>query len=945
MSGANETPDAFRNRLPENHTCFSKMPNERHQSNKELSHADLGSAFADTSASTPTSTLASQPSDNCPSLEALSGLLSGEPSEQTLTEHLAHCRHCLRELDRLSDQTPLNELRSRLSPNGFIATWLDRPTEDSELGTLAGFSIESQIATGGMGVVYRGRDKRLGRQVAVKVLKRIDHPQSAERFLRETRAAAKLQNDHVVPVYESGLAKDGRPFLVMPLIEGETLAQKIRRGGLEPRDAAEIIRQIAIALSAAHNLGLIHRDVKPANIMLDSTDNRAKLTDFGLVRSTDDATLTQADVLTGTPEYMSPEQATGRPEPDARSDIYSLGISLYESLVGTVPYKGRPLEILDQHRHGQPVAPAQINRSVDDSLNTICLKCLAREPERRYQTAAELADDLQRFLSGRPILAKPPTPWARLLLWTRRNPMIATSLAAVVATLLLGSIVSTSLWLQSAANAREAQGLATELSANQEQLQIALEVSESQRNRAQRRFDDLRKLANQLLFEIYPQVEYLENSLAAREAIITSALQYLDDLYLESNDDIELQAELATAYEKIGELIGVLGNSNLGDKRSGLDNYFKAQELREAVYLSDPSCPQGLEKLANNYFVVARTYWFGDQIPESMAAFEAAIRFQRERILVEPDSESAANKLVVILIESANIPSWEGQFDRANEIYDEAQQILESLIESAPENPEYKKTFARLLRAVSRIQSATGDVAAGEAALLKAIDIGQELIEIYPDDFSVERSVWISRHLLGELYIKNNLAEKAVTACTAAVEFPRSVLEREPANAFIALDLGNAYFNLARSYRQQEIFDLSREHANNALLVMQTLVDAHPEDREYQRNLAIYLLEIARADVGLADYQAALTTIDRAIEQLSPLAFSESASVYSLYDLGFAHRLAAQAHHHLNQQEQALSAIDEAIRLITLLRDTGAQQANEELFADLASEREKYSSR
>ncbi|MBX3418621.1 MAG: serine/threonine protein kinase [Pirellulaceae bacterium] len=921
------------------------MPNERHQSNKELSHAGLGSAFADTSASTPTSTLASQPSDNCPSLEALSGLLSGEPSEQTLTEHLAHCRHCLRELDRLSNQTPLNELRSRLSPNGFIATWLDRPTEDSELGTLAGFSIESQIATGGMGVVYRGRDKRLGRQVAVKVLKRIDHPQSAERFLRETRAAAKLQNDHVVPVYESGLAKDGRPFLVMPLIEGETLAQKIRRGGLEPRDAAEIIRQIAIALSAAHNLGLIHRDVKPANIMLDSTDNRAKLTDFGLVRSTDDATLTQADVLTGTPEYMSPEQATGRPEPDARSDIYSLGISLYESLVGTVPYKGRPLEILDQHRHGQPVAPAQINRSVDDSLNTICLKCLAREPERRYQTAAELADDLQRFLSGRPILAKPPTPWARLLLWTRRNPTIATSLAAVIAILLLGSIVSTSLWLQSAANAREAQGLATELSANQEQLQIALEVSESQRNRAQRRFDDLRKLANQLLFEIYPQVEYLENSLAAREAIITSALQYLDDLYLESNDDIELQAELATAYEKIGELIGVLGNSNLGDKRSGLDNYFKAQELREAVYLSDPSSPQGLEKLANNYFVVARTYWSGDQIPESTAAFEAAIRFQRERILVEPDSESAANKLAVILIESANIPSWDGQFDRANEIYDEAQQILESLIESAPENPEYKKTFARLLRAVSRIHSATGDVAAGEAALLKAIDIGQELIEIYPDDFSVARSVWISRHLLGELYIKNNLAEKAVTACTAAVEFPRSVLEREPANAFIALDLGNAYFNLARSYRQQEIFDLSREHANNALLVMQTLVEAHPEDREYQRNLAIYLLEIARADVGLADYQAALTTIDRAIEQLSPLAFSESASVYSLYDLGFAHRLAAQAHHHLNQQEQALSAIDEAIRLITLLRDTGAQQANEELFADLASEREKYSSR
>jgi len=926
------------------------MANERIPSTNDSRRSRPDSNSPTSSSSSPNADLFADPqshastgsSAQCPTIEVLDHLLSGEVVDHSLTEHIARCRDCQRELDRLSDVTPLNELRRQFDSSHFVATWLEPTGEADALGTLAGFRIEQQIGAGGMGVVYCGRDERLGRQVAVKVLKRIDHPQAADRFLRETRAAAKLLHDHVVPVYASGLARDGRPYLVMPLIEGETLAQRLRREPLIPRDAASIVYQIAQALAAAHGAGLVHRDVKPANIMLDRADGRAKLTDFGLVRALDDATLTQADVLTGTPEYMSPEQAAGLAEIDARSDIYSLGVSLYECLTGTVPYRGRPLEILDQHRFGVPLPPFSLNRSVGDSLNTICLKCLAREPQWRYQTATELAEDLQRFLNGMPILAKPTPPWMRLLLWARRKPAVASSLVIVIATLLIGSIVSTMLWLQSASNARQAQNFAAELSNNQQQLQAALEVSESQRARAQRRFDDLRQLSNALLFEIYPQVEYLENSLAAREAIITSALQYLDDLFLESGDDIELQAELATAYEKIGELVGALSNTNLGDKQSGLQNYFKARQLRETVYDFDPLNPENIERLANNYYVVARTLWAGDQIPESTAAFDTSIQLQRKLIQIEPDSESAVNKLATILIDSANIPSWDGQFDRAKEIYLEAQQLLEELLDRSPENPEYKKTITRMLRAVSRVHSGTGDLNAGEAALLKAIDIGEELIEIYPDDFSVARSVWISRFLLGELYVKNKQIDKAVEACQAAIDFPKGVMEKEPTNAFVAIDLANAYFNLARSYRNQDNFQSALPQVKQAVEVMQGLVDAYPDDREYQRNLAIYFSEIAFNQIELSEYPFALSHAHQAVELLLPLSKSESAAVYGFYDLAFAYRLLAKAQFNLGDAGSARNSIDEAIRLLQLLRETGSQQVSEELVGELEAERAQY---
>ncbi len=175
------------------------------------------------------------------------------------------------------------------------------------------------------------------------------------------------------------------------------------------REAADWIRQIALGLEAAHRQGMIHRDVKPANILLDATDGRAKLTDFGLARTFGDETLTQADVLAGTPQYMSPEQASSDPNLGPSTDIYSLGITLYELLTGATPFQGQPLQILQQHRETSPLRPSGLNPEIPRDLENICLKAISKHPAARYATAPEFADDLQRFLDGRPVLAHETT--------------------------------------------------------------------------------------------------------------------------------------------------------------------------------------------------------------------------------------------------------------------------------------------------------------------------------------------------------------------------------------------------------------------------------------------------------------------------------------------------------------------------------------------------------
>jgi WD40 repeat protein/tRNA A-37 threonylcarbamoyl transferase component Bud32 len=307
------------------------------------------------------------------------------------------------------------------------------------------YELLQEIAHGGMGVVYKARHGKLQRTVALKMI-RAGHLASAEeiqRFKAEATAAAQLDHPGIVPVYEVGECQ-GLHYFSMGFVEGGSLAARLREGPLPPRDAAGLVRRVAEALAYAHERGVIHRDLKPSNVLLDK-DGQPKVTDFGLakrVQGTSDLTLT-GQVL-GTPSYMPPEQAAGRiDQVGPAADVYSLGALLYCLLTGRPPFHAAgPLETLQQVVQREPAAPRQLNGAVDRDLETICLKCLQKDPGKRYAGALALAEDLGRFLAGEPIRARPVTYPERLVRWCRRKPALAAALGLAAAALVAVTAVS-----------------------------------------------------------------------------------------------------------------------------------------------------------------------------------------------------------------------------------------------------------------------------------------------------------------------------------------------------------------------------------------------------------------------------------------------------------------------------------------------------------------------
>jgi serine/threonine-protein kinase len=270
------------------------------------------------------------------------------------------------------------------------------------------YEVGRLLGAGGMAEVFEGRDRLLARRVAIKVLQSqfARDPSFLTRFKREAQAAASLSHPNIVGVYDTG-SEDGTHFIVMEYVEGRTLKDVIRaEGPLYPQRAAEICADVCSALIAAHARGLIHRDIKPGNVML-TPEGKVKVMDFGIARATTSETITQTAAVVGTAQYISPEQAQGQTV-DYRSDLYSVGCCLYEMLTGTVPFTGAtPVAIAYRHVREDPTPPRMLNPDVPPPLEAICLKAMAKLPDNRFQTAAELHDDLERFRHGQPVMATP----------------------------------------------------------------------------------------------------------------------------------------------------------------------------------------------------------------------------------------------------------------------------------------------------------------------------------------------------------------------------------------------------------------------------------------------------------------------------------------------------------------------------------------------------------
>lgn len=303
---------------------------------------------------------------------------------------------------------------------------------------LGDYELQEQIAHGGMGVVYRAYQVSLDRTVAVKLLLlgRYSSPDSIRRFHREAQSAAALRHPHIVAVFEVGEC-DGQPFLAMEYVEGCSLAELLRQGPLPPQRAVRYARTVAEAIAYAHSKGVLHRDVKPSNVLLDVFD-QIRLTDFGLAKKLDGSgDLTLTGEMLGSPNYLSPEQTEGRHgEIGPPSDIYGIGALFYELLTGRPPFLAASLpETLLRIRDSEPLPPSSLNPAIPRDLDTIALRCLEKTPERRYASAEALAGDLHRFLRHEPILARPVSTLERTLKWIRRNRATAALLATAAISL------------------------------------------------------------------------------------------------------------------------------------------------------------------------------------------------------------------------------------------------------------------------------------------------------------------------------------------------------------------------------------------------------------------------------------------------------------------------------------------------------------------------------
>ena len=573
------------------------------------------------------------------------------------------------------------------------------------------YVIQRQLGRGGMGSVYCGLDPQTGRQVAIKVSNVAELPpelriEALRRVEQEIRLAAGLRHDNIVPVYEVGVFND-QPYYTMPVLDSD-LANETRNGPLDGNVAAKYIAQAARGVEAAHELGLLHRDIKPSNLMLDRSRDRVLIADFGLAQcKADEQLLTRTGQILGTPPYMAPEQIRDAHQVDRRADVYSLGATLYQLLAGRPPFAAsEPAETLRQVLDDDPLEPQSLNRAVDLDLNTICIRCLHKEPALRYPTASELAEDLERYLNAEPIKARPLSSLGKFVRWQRRNPTLARVSAALAGALVLLAVVASIGWLST-------------------RHQLSRVVATSRQGQAA--IDDLFTFLRTEPLLRQPGDE------SVRRQLLHRGIKHYHAI-----------AELAEENEGLATEV-LAARVNIGLLTLELDGPDPAIPMFESVISDFERLPDS-EQRAQASLVALGDAWNGlaqsqrqdQQLTDALKSFDTAVDVRRKVSEAFPEAESV-RKLANATMNRGTVLAAMGRMDEAVKEQASAQSAREKLLAQTRSRPESRdqvtstsqlveRDYAQGLFMLARLDLMSNDFDAANEKLLDATNRFEALI-------------------------------------------------------------------------------------------------------------------------------------------------------------------------------------------------------------------------